>query len=160
MPERSVVSWTAMISGYTQNGKILFLCVKANHCTYGSALIPRVEHFSCVVDMFDRKGWFEEGYNLIGKMNIKPNASLWDSVRGACSIYGNMSVEVATTSLFDMDAEKSVNYVVLASIYAKSGGWDDALKTRKLIKQRSLKKYPGCNLFQTKDQTIELLQPN
>lgn len=48
MPERSVVSWTAMVSGYSQNGcfeKALMLfsnmrhCgVKANQFTYGSAL--------------------------------------------------------------------------------------------------------------------------
>ncbi|KAK2972031.1 hypothetical protein RJ640_005051 [Escallonia rubra] len=94
---------------------------------------PRSEHYTCMVDLFARGGRLEEAYNLICKMTVKPNASLWGAILGGCSIYGNTSLgEVAARHLFDIEPENSVNYVVLASIYAAAGLWDNARKIRKL----------------------------
>lgn len=111
-------------------------------------ILPRAEHFSCMVDLFARGGLLEEAYNLINKMNIKPNASLWGAILGACYIYGNMPLaEEAAIHLFKMDPENSVNYVVLADIYAAAGSWDNAWKMRKLMEERNLKKAPGYSFI-------------
>ncbi|KAL3583936.1 hypothetical protein D5086_014997, partial [Populus alba] len=111
-------------------------------------ILPRAEHFSCMVDLFARGGLLEEAYNLIYKMNIKPNASLWGAILGACYIYGNMPLaEEAAIHLFKMDPENSVNYVVLADIYAAAGSWDNAWKMRKLMEERNLKKAPGYSFI-------------
>ncbi|CAK7355431.1 unnamed protein product [Dovyalis caffra] len=111
-------------------------------------ILPRVEHFSCMVDLFARGGKLEEAYHLISKMNIKPNASLWGAILGACKIYGNMPLaEEAATHLFKMDPENSVNYVVLADIYAAAGAWDGVWKMRKLMEERNLKKSPGYSVI-------------
>lgn len=124
-------------------------------------ILPQAEHVSCMVDLFARGGRLEDAYNLICKMNIKPNASLWGSILGACSIYGDTSLgEVAAMHLFKMDPTNSVNYVVLASIYAAAGAWDNALKIRNLIEERSLKKEPGCSLLQPTKNKIVLLRPS
>ncbi|GMQ02306.1 hypothetical protein CsSME_00048599 [Camellia sinensis var. sinensis] len=89
-------------------------------------ILPRAEHYSCIVDLFARGGQFKEADILIHEMNIKPNASLWGAILGACSICGDMSLgEVAARHLFNIEPEKSVNYVVLASIYAAVGLWDN-----------------------------------
>ncbi|KAL5550198.1 hypothetical protein UlMin_000374 [Ulmus minor] len=125
------------------------------------AILPRAEHLSCLVDIFARAGWLEEAYHMICKMNIKPNASLWGSVLGACSIYGNTFLgEVAAKHLFDMDPENSVNYVVLSSIYAAGGAWDNARLTRNLIKMKTLKKKPGRSFLHSTKSNIVLLQPS
>ncbi|KAI8011020.1 Pentatricopeptide repeat-containing protein [Camellia lanceoleosa] len=73
-------------------------------------ILPRAEHYSCMVDLFARGGQFKEAYILIHEMNIKPNASLWGAILGACSICGDMSLgEVAARHLFNIKPEKSVN---------------------------------------------------
>ncbi|KAL7217476.1 hypothetical protein ACSBR2_010848 [Camellia fascicularis] len=85
-------------------------------------ILPRAEHYSCMVDAFARGGQLEEAYILIQKMNIKPNASLWGAILVACNIYGDMSLgEVAAWHLFNIEPEKSVNYVVLARTYVVVG---------------------------------------
>lgn len=123
-------------------------------------ILPKAEHFCCIVDLFARGGQLDEAYNMICKMNIKPNASLWSSILGACGVYGNLSLgEVAASHLFNMDPENSVNYVVLASIYAAAGAWDSAWKMRNLMEERSLKKAPGFS-FVHSTKKIELLQPS
>ncbi|XP_047336796.1 pentatricopeptide repeat-containing protein At3g20730 [Impatiens glandulifera] len=106
---------------------------------------PRAEHYSCMVDMFARGGRLEEVYGLLCDMkNVVPNASLWGAVLGACCRYGHMSMgEMAARRLFCMEPEKAVNYVVLGSIYAGAGLWDNVWKTRKLLELRSLRKDPG-----------------
>ncbi|XP_031265458.1 pentatricopeptide repeat-containing protein At3g20730 isoform X2 [Pistacia vera] len=111
-------------------------------------IVPRDEHFSCVVDLFARGGHLESAYDMICKMNIKPSASLWSAILGACIIYGNTSLgELAAMNLFSMEPESSVNYVVLSSIYATAGEWDNAWKTRKLMEERCLRKSPGSSFL-------------
>ncbi|KAI5332598.1 hypothetical protein L3X38_022727 [Prunus dulcis] len=123
-------------------------------------ILPRAEHFSCIVDLYARAGLLEEAYKLICDMNIKPNASLWGAILGACSIYGNRSLgELAAMHLFEMDPKNSVNYVVLGSIYAASGAWDNALEIRNLLENRSLNKEPAQSLLQSTTTKTVLFQP-
>ncbi|THG14239.1 pentatricopeptide repeat-containing protein At3g20730-like [Camellia sinensis] len=123
-------------------------------------ILPRAEHYSCIVDIFARGGKLEEAYILIQKMNIKPNASLWGAILGACNIYGDMSLgEVAARHLFNIEPEKSVDYVVLAGTYAAVGLWDSVWKKRKLTEERSLIKYPGYSLLRSIKKRVPLLQP-
>ncbi|XP_052173246.1 pentatricopeptide repeat-containing protein At3g20730 [Diospyros lotus] len=124
-------------------------------------ILPRAEHYCCVVDLLARGGQLEEAYNLIRQMNIKPNASLWGAILGACSIHGDLSLgEVAARHLFNINPRKSVSYVVLASIYATAGFWDSVWSTRKLIKKRRLKKDPGYSLSWSAYTRLALLQPS
>ncbi|XP_062012071.1 pentatricopeptide repeat-containing protein At3g20730 [Rosa rugosa] len=123
-------------------------------------ILPRAEHFSCLVDLYARAGLLEDVHKLICDVNIKPNPSLWGAVLGGCSTYGNRSLgEVASMHLCDIDPENSVNYVVLGSIYAASGAWDNALETRDLLERRSLKKEPAHSLLQSTTNKMFLLQP-
>ncbi|XP_058072407.1 pentatricopeptide repeat-containing protein At3g20730 [Magnolia sinica] len=119
---------------------------------------PRAEHYSCMVDLLARGGQLKEAYDLVSKMNVKPNASLWGAVLGACRIYGNKSLgEIAAAHLFDLDPMNPVNYVVLANIYTAAGLWEDAWNTRKMMEERCIKKEPGYSCIQFTKKRIALL---
>ncbi|GMP54554.1 hypothetical protein CsSME_00019696 [Camellia sinensis var. sinensis] len=123
-------------------------------------ILPRAKHYSCMVDVFARGGQLEEAYILIQKMNIKPHASLWGAILDSSNIYGDMSLgEVAGRHLFNIEPKKSVNYMVLAGTYVAVGLWDNVWKTRKLMEERSLIKYPGYNLLWSIKKKVPLLQP-
>lgn len=128
-------------SGLTTKGLHFFHLMVSK---YG--IHPRAEHYSCAVDLLARGGLLREAYDLACSMDVKHNTSLWGSLLGACSIHGNTSLgRIAATHLLDLDPEISVNYVVLANIYAAAGLWEDAQKARKLIEERSVKKIAGCS---------------
>ncbi|XP_042472753.1 pentatricopeptide repeat-containing protein At3g20730 isoform X1 [Zingiber officinale] len=138
------VTFLALIFSCSHSGLVikgleyLNLMVKKYH------IKPREEHYSCIVDLLARGGLLKEAYDLVYKMDIKPNASLWGAVLGACSLYGHTSLgEVAGGYLLTLFPERSVNYVVLANIYTAAGLWDSAWRTRKMMEDRSEKKDSG-----------------
>ncbi|KAK4342278.1 hypothetical protein RND71_038094 [Anisodus tanguticus] len=121
-------------------------------------IVPRDEHYSCLVDLFARSGCLNESYDLICRMNIKPNASLWGSVLGACSIYGNMDLgEVAAKHLCNIEPTNAVSYVVLASMYSAAGLWDIAWKARDVVQTKRLPKDPGYSLFHSGNDMVALI---
>ncbi|KAF7140641.1 hypothetical protein RHSIM_Rhsim06G0241900 [Rhododendron simsii] len=143
--QKNVISWTSLIAGYGKHGYGHKAIALYNQMEYEGwecfnsmvrkyEIPPRAEQYSCMVDLFARGGKLEEAYNLICKMNIAPTALLWGAILGACHIYGNMSLgEVAVRHLFNMEPKKSVNYVVLASIYASVGLWDSVSIMKRLM---------------------------
>lgn len=107
---------------------------------------PRSEHYSCVVDLLGREGLINEAYNFVKKMNVKPNASIWSAILGACRIHDNRSIgEVAAGYLLNLFPHKSVNYIVLANIYAATSLWENSWRTRKLMEQKLSQKDAGCS---------------
>lgn len=113
-------------------------------------IMPRLEHYSCLIDLLARGGQLEEAYDLLCKKNFKPSPSLWGSILGACGIYGNISLgEVAAKELFYLDPCNSINYVVLASIYASACFWNESFRIRKLMEKRCLVKDRGYSYYQS-----------
>ncbi|TYJ30402.1 hypothetical protein E1A91_A06G127900v1 [Gossypium mustelinum] len=150
---------------------LLFACSHTGLINKGSELfnamvskygiLPQAEHLSCMVDLFARGGQLEAAYELIRLMNIEPTPSLWGAILGASNIYGNMNLgEEAATHLFNMDPEKSVNYIALAGLYAGAGAWENAWETRKLMDERRAVKDPGYSLLSSADKEMMLLKPS
>ncbi|KAG5415684.1 hypothetical protein IGI04_003251 [Brassica rapa subsp. trilocularis] len=110
----------------------------------------REEHLSCMVDMLARGGNLEEAYELIRSENgiTSLSSSAWGAFLDACRRHGDMHLsEVAAAQLLSMEPKKPVNYINLASVYADTGDWDNALKTRKLMKECvSCIKAPGYSI--------------
>ncbi|KAM1187463.1 hypothetical protein ACFX2J_023383 [Malus domestica] len=44
------------------------------------AIVPKHEHYSCVIDLLCKAGQLEESLQLIRRMRIKPFASVWGDV--------------------------------------------------------------------------------
>lgn len=121
---------------------------------------PTAAHYSCLVDLFARRGYLEEAYTLMQNMNIEPNASLWSTILGGCYIHGNIYLgEVAAKHLVKIEPENSANYVVTAGMYAAAGLWDSSRISWKSMEQRSLLKAPGCSYFESSCNTVVLPSP-
>ncbi|GAB4828397.1 hypothetical protein Ancab_035395 [Ancistrocladus abbreviatus] len=107
---------------------------------------PRLDHYSCMVDLLGRSGLLKDAYGLIKSMPMEPNAGVWGALLGACRIYHNIELgkEVAE-KLFALDPSDHRNYVMLSNIYSASGLWWDASQIRSLMKKRGLVASPGCS---------------
>ncbi|KAH6815661.1 Tetratricopeptide repeat superfamily protein [Perilla frutescens var. frutescens] len=74
-------------SGLVDQGKWCFQ-VMQQEC----GIIPTLKHYGCMVDMFGRAGLLETAYNFIESMPMRPDASVWGALLGACRIHGNVEM--------------------------------------------------------------------
>ena len=109
-------------------------------------IIPRIEHFACMVDLLGRSGQVDEAYHFIKQMPVGPNERVWGALLSACRVYSNMNVGLlAADQLFELNPEQSGYYVLLSNIYAKAGRWQDVTTIRSIMKSRGIKKMPGIS---------------
>lgn len=129
-------------SGLLEEGRYYFKLMTEDY-----KIVPRIEHFSCLVDLLGRAGKIEEAYNIITKeMPVEPNERVWGALLGACSVYSNMDVGlIAADNLFRLNPEQSGYYVLLSNIYAKVGRWEDVTTIRSIMKSKGVKKIPGAS---------------
>ncbi|XP_057865522.1 pentatricopeptide repeat-containing protein At2g13600 [Cryptomeria japonica] len=116
-------------------------------------LVPRVEHYACVVDLLGRSGYLVEAEEFIEKMPLKPNAGLWKALLAACRIHANSELgQRAAEKIFELGEQHPSTYVILSNIYAEAGRWNDVAKVRVLMKDRGVKKAPAFSWIEVKNQ--------
>ncbi|CAN8294833.1 unnamed protein product [Cochlearia groenlandica] len=107
-------------------------------------LEPRTEHYGAMVDLMSRIGRIKEAFEILKRMPVKANASMWGSLLSACRSHGDVKLaEVAAMELVKIEPENSGNYVLLSNLYAEEGRWEDVEKIRTLMKNKSLRKSTG-----------------
>lgn len=123
--------------------------VKQGQCYFdlmkGYGIIPRIDHFACMVDLFARAGLVERAYEFIKSMPIKPNKVLLRSLMAGCKTHGNLGIGLyAAEQILKIDPEDVSAHVLLSGVYANAGMWDERAGARDVLKTR-LKKVPGCS---------------
>ncbi|THG03368.1 pentatricopeptide repeat-containing protein At5g40410, mitochondrial [Camellia sinensis] len=110
---------------------------------------PRLDHYSCMVDLLGRAGLLKDAHVLIESMPMEPNSGIWGALLNACRIYGDIELgnEVAER-LFALNPSDSRNYIMLSNIYSAAGQWSDASKVRLLMKERGFVSNPGCSFIE------------
>nr|GLL42064.1 pentatricopeptide repeat-containing protein At3g24000, mitochondrial-like isoform X1 [Ipomoea trifida] len=112
--------------------------------TYG--IIPSIGQYACMIDILGRAGKFDEVKNFIEHMELTPNALIWETVLGACTIHGNVELaEKAANFLFEFEPKVESSYIMLSNIYVAKGMWSDVAKLRAFMSDRCIKKELGCS---------------
>ncbi|XP_011629070.1 pentatricopeptide repeat-containing protein At5g40410, mitochondrial-like [Amborella trichopoda] len=143
------VSFTHVLSacshaGLVREGKQYFA-----RMTNDYAISPQMDHYSCIVDLLGRSGLLNEAYELIEAMPIAPNAGVWGALLGACRIHHDINLaKIAAEQLFLLDPIDPGPYVILSNIYSAAGRWNEVSRVRALMRERGLKKDPGCSFFE------------
>ncbi|XP_010245112.1 PREDICTED: putative pentatricopeptide repeat-containing protein At5g37570 isoform X2 [Nelumbo nucifera] len=110
------------------------------------SIVPKMEHYACMVDLLGRAGFIDEAHNLISSMPIRPEASIWGALLGACKIHGNLELaESIAQKLFEIEPENPGNYAILANMYVERKMWDAATRVRMMMKRRGVCKTPGSS---------------
>ncbi|XP_022725495.1 LOW QUALITY PROTEIN: pentatricopeptide repeat-containing protein At1g03540-like [Durio zibethinus] len=111
---------------------------------------PGIEHFNCMVDLLGRAGLLEEAENLIANAEFRDDSSLWAVLLGACStITSSSTTERIARKMIELAPDYHMSYVLLANVYRAVGRWNDAIKVRKLMKDRGVKKIRGMSWIET-----------
>ncbi|OVA16409.1 Pentatricopeptide repeat [Macleaya cordata] len=115
-------------------------------------LVPRPEHFNCVVDILGRAGLLQHAREFIEEMPIKPDAMIWRTLLSACTVHKNLEIgEFAAKHLLELEPEDSATYVLLSNIYAVTQKWNCRDQMRQMMKDRGVKKEPGRSWIEVKN---------
>nr|AKH05195.1 chlororespiratory reduction 4 [Pelargonium myrrhifolium] len=140
-------------AGLVKEGLMCFEIMRRIH-----RLEPKLQHFRCVIDIFGRAGKLEEAWKVVEEMPIEPNDVIWRTLLSACNNHGNLKIgEPVAKHLINLDSSNSSSYVLLSNMYAGSGMWSNVNSVRTLMKERNLKKTPGCSWIEIEGIVHEFL---
>lgn len=120
-------------------------------------VMPKIQHFGCIVDLLGRAGQLKEAYDFIMGMPISPDAVIWRSLLGACKIHGDVVMgekvgkfllKLQEQSYLEL-APKSEDYVALSNVYASAERWIDVETIRQKMKAKSTLNKVGSSSVQT-----------
>lgn len=137
-------TYMAVLSGCSHGGLVDEGLVFFDIMVKDGEVNPEIGHYGCVVDLLGRAGRIEEAFAFIRKMPFEPTIAIWGSLLGACRVHVNVSCgEFVAQKLLHVEPENAGNYVILSNIYAAAGKWEDVMRVRALMKEKTVVKEPA-----------------
>lgn len=121
-------------------------------------VMPKIEHYGCMVDLLGRAGQLEEAIGLIKDMPFEPDVVIWRALLNACRIHKNVELaEEATKNLVHLEPYVDGHYVLLSNIYAQANMWDGVSRIRKLLRRKCIKRIPGSSSIEVDNTVFEFV---
>lgn len=116
-------------------------------------ITPSHDHYTCMIDLLSRSGRLDEAKSFINNMPFPPDAIGWVTLLSSCRLKSNIEIgKWAADSLMQIDPDLPASYVLLSSIYASKGKWDEVSRLKKRMKDRGARKEPGFSWIRYKNQ--------
>ncbi|XP_078442351.1 uncharacterized protein LOC144712048 [Wolffia australiana] len=131
--------------GLVEQAKSYLVAMESEH-----GIRPRLEHYSCLVELLCRLGLVEEAMEVVSSMKCEPDAAVWSSLLGGCA--GNSMADLAegaAEKVMKMEPRGRAPYLAMARIYAGSGREGELRRPRKKTKAR-----PGRSWIEIEGETV------
>ncbi|OVA17966.1 Pentatricopeptide repeat [Macleaya cordata] len=126
-------------AGFVEKGQFYFNCMTKEY-----SLVPKLQHYACIVDLHGRAGHLDQACQFIRDMPIKPDVVVWGALLGACRIHKDFHLGVfAAQRILELDPKHSGGFVFLSNAHARMGDWDGLKKVRRMMEISGMKKIPG-----------------
>ncbi|KAH7301857.1 hypothetical protein KP509_23G046500 [Ceratopteris richardii] len=120
------------------------------------SLVPRIEHFNCLIDLLGRTGRLNEARGLFDIMPSFPDVMGWMSLLTACKRYGDAELgRKCVEEILRIDPENSAVFTLMSDTYAGHYRWEDACGLEKLRSYANAWKKPAVAWIQIEDQLHE-----
>ncbi|CAN6456572.1 unnamed protein product [Victoria cruziana] len=114
-------------------------------------VLPSMDHYSCMVDMFGRAGMLVRAKELIDGMPFEANAFIWKTFLSCCKLHGHLEfAECAREHILRLESEDSSTSVAMSNMYSEVGQWRNVQKLRNRMKEKRMKKEPGISWLESK----------
>ncbi|XWS65564.1 hypothetical protein CRYUN_Cryun05aG0124500 [Craigia yunnanensis] len=135
-------------AGLVDEGHNIFQSMTMEH-----GIEPKMEHYVNIVDLLGRAGRLEDAYNFVKTMPMEPERSVWLSLLCASRAHSQVQLgELAAHNLLKLEPDRGSNYVQLLHLYGEAELWDKAANIRSTMKEKGLKKNPGCSWIELRNK--------
>lgn len=126
-------------SGLVTQGQMLFDKMVSLH-----GIVPQMEHYSCMVDLFGRVGLLRKAELIMIRMPFPPSTAMLATLIGACQAHGNIEIgKRAADKLLEMKPQDPRHYVLIASMYASAKCLEGVVNVRTLMRDMGIWKAPS-----------------
>ncbi|GMI65183.1 mitochondrial RNA editing factor 29 [Hibiscus trionum] len=140
-------------AGLVEEGKLMF-----EKMVHEFGLVPKIEHYGCMVDLLGRAGHLDEAYEIIKNMPIRANAIIWSALLAACKLHQNAVLgEIAARQLVYLEPQNCGYNVSMSNIYAMANRWNDVAGVRKAMKNKGMRKEPGLSCIEVNGYVHEFI---
>ncbi|WRX33516.1 Pentatricopeptide repeat - like 10 [Theobroma cacao] len=140
-------------SGLVDKGKEFFDLMRKEF-----GILPKIEHYGCMVDMLCRAGLVREAVEFVQKMPNEPNSIIWRTLINACRTHGELKLgESIARQLIENEPMREANYVLLSNIYAKMFHWEKKTKIREVMDKKGMKKIPGSTMIELNNKIYKFV---
>ena len=140
-------------SGLVEKGKQYF-----SEMTKQYGIVPKIEHYGCMVDLLSRAGLVAEALQFVERMPIEPNPIIWRTLISACRVHGDLKLgESISKQLIRNEPMHESNYVLLSNIYGKMLDWEKKSKIRAAMGKKGIQKIPGSTMIEVDNEIHEFI---
>ncbi|VFQ84159.1 unnamed protein product [Cuscuta campestris] len=119
---------------------------------------PKMEHYSCYIDLLSRMGHVEEALEVATSMPFKPNSFVWGALLGGCLVHRKMELaNHISRKLVQVDPDSSAGYVMMSNAFAVHHHWNNVWMLRSSMKESGVSKQPGRSWICLQGKVYEFL---
>ncbi|ESR55955.1 hypothetical protein CICLE_v10024597mg, partial [Citrus x clementina] len=141
-------------AGLVTEGKSVF-----DKMVHGFGLVPKIEHYGCMVDLLGRAGLLDEAHEMIKSMPLRPNMIVWGALLAASKLHKNPSMgEIAATQTLEIEPQNCGYNILMSNIYAVANRWNDVARVRRVMKEIRVKKEPGFSSVEVNGLVLKFIR--
>lgn len=121
-------------------------------------IVPRMEHYGCMVDLLGRAGKLQEAVRFIESMPLKPAVVIWVTLLSSCITHGDAELtEYVSARVVEIEPFNSSYQVLVSNCSALEGRWSSVMDARRTMRDWGVEKTPGSSLIQVGNEVHEFL---
>ncbi|KAF8104964.1 hypothetical protein N665_0165s0049 [Sinapis alba] len=132
--EPDYVTMVAVLSACSHSNLVSEGEMQFKKMQYVFGILPRLEHYSCMVDLYCRAGLLVNARDIIRRIPYEPSRAMYATLIIACLIHGNKDIgEWAADRLREMEPVKLGHCLLIADMYTASGSWSKLEEVKRLM---------------------------
>ncbi|MCD7452677.1 hypothetical protein HAX54_017737 [Datura stramonium] len=140
------VTYVGLLAACSHSGLVEEGLKYFNELSGDDSIKLREDHYTCLVDLCGRAGRLKEALDIIERLPRTESAFIWGALLSGCNLHGDSETgKLAAIKLLGIEAESSGTYLSLSKLCSSNGKWKEAARLRTHMKDRGLKKQPGCS---------------
>ncbi|KAK8937213.1 Pentatricopeptide repeat-containing protein [Platanthera zijinensis] len=147
-------SFLSLISSCSHSGLVAEGCKFYDSMIKDYGIVPGMEHFANMVDLFSRAGYLEEAYRFIREdMPVEPDERIWMCFLSACRVHRVLNLgEIVVEQLIRRRPEETGSYVQVLNLYGEMELMEKSAAIRVGMRAAGLRKTPGCSWIEVADR--------
>lgn len=107
---------------------------------------PKMEHYTCMVDLFARAGRFSDALEFIDALPCQPDQLVWEALLASCRTHGNVELgRLAAKKILEIRPEDPSPYITLSNIHASVHMWEEKTWDRTVFDFQRVRKDAGSS---------------